>query len=203
MQDVDAPLGEIVNRISLNASALVREEIELAKAEMEIKFQRLVRGAIIGATAGFFVFLGLIFVFHTLAWGLNDVFGSLWLGFLITTGVLMLLAAIAGLHRVQALPGRRAADARSWRSRRQSAPRRCSNTRRSSRVPTRSPQEIRASIDRNRRELVGSVEDLRVKVHVLTDWRRQINEHRTAVIAGAAVLGFVVGGGLRALRRRS
>jgi hypothetical protein len=70
-------------------------------------------------------------------------------------------------------------------------------------VPTRSPQEIRASIERNRRELVGSVEDLRVKVHVLTDWRRQINEHRTAVIAGAAVLGFVVGGGLRALRRRS
>ena len=35
--DVDAPLGDIVNRISLNASALVREEIELAKAEMELK----------------------------------------------------------------------------------------------------------------------------------------------------------------------
>ena len=70
-------------------------------------------------------------------------------------------------------------------------------------MPTRSPQEIRASIDRNRRELVGSVEDLRVKVQVLTDWRRQINEHRTAVIAGAAVLGFVVGGGVRPLPRRS
>ena len=69
-------------------------------------------------------------------------------------------------------------------------------------MSTRSPEEIRASIERNRRELAGSVEDLRVKVHVLTDWRRQINEHRTAVIAGAAVLGFVVGGGLRALRRR-
>jgi hypothetical protein len=69
-------------------------------------------------------------------------------------------------------------------------------------VSTRSPEEIRASIERNRRELVGSVEDLRVKVHVLTDWRRQINEHRTAAIVGAAVLGFVVGGGLRALRRR-
>jgi hypothetical protein len=70
-------------------------------------------------------------------------------------------------------------------------------------VPTRSPQEIRASIERNRRELTGSVEDLRVRVHVLTDWRRQINEHRAAVIVGAAVLGFVVGGGFRALRRRS
>jgi hypothetical protein len=70
-------------------------------------------------------------------------------------------------------------------------------------VPTRSPQEIRASIERNRQELVGSVEDLRGKVRVLTDWRRQINEHRTAAIVGVAVLGFVVGGGLRALRRRS
>jgi hypothetical protein len=70
-------------------------------------------------------------------------------------------------------------------------------------VPTRSPQEIRSSIDRNRRELTGAVEDLRVKVKVLTDWRRQINEHRTAAIAGAAVLGFVIGGGLGALRRRS
>ena len=51
------------------------------------------------------------------------------------------------------------------------------------------------SIERNRRELAGSVEDLRVKVKVLTDWRRQINEHRTAAIAGAAVLGFVSAAG--------
>jgi Protein of unknown function (DUF3618) len=70
-------------------------------------------------------------------------------------------------------------------------------------MPTRSPQEIKASIERNRRELTGSVEDLRVKVKVLTDWRRQLNEHRTQAIVGAAVLGFVVGGGLRAFRRRS
>ena len=70
-------------------------------------------------------------------------------------------------------------------------------------MPTRNPQEIRASIERNRRELVGSVDELRTKISVLTDWRRQINEHRTAAIAGAAVLGFVVGGGRRALRRRS
>jgi hypothetical protein len=69
-------------------------------------------------------------------------------------------------------------------------------------MPTRSPQEIRASIERNRRELTGSVEDLRVRVKVLTDWRRQLNEHRTEAIVGAAVLGFVIGGGLRALRRR-
>ena len=69
-------------------------------------------------------------------------------------------------------------------------------------MPTRSPEEIQHSIERTRRELANSVEELRVKVKVLTDWRRQINEHRTAAIAGAAALGFVVGGGLAVLRRR-
>jgi uncharacterized membrane protein YqjE len=94
--DVDAPLGDIVNRISLNASTLVREEIELAKAEIEIKMKRLVRGAVVGAAAGFFVFLGLIFAFHSLAWGLADIVEEIWLGFLITTGLLFLLAGLAG-----------------------------------------------------------------------------------------------------------
>jgi uncharacterized membrane protein YqjE len=96
VSDVDAPLGDIVNRISLNASALVREEIELAKAEMEMKVKKLVRGAAVAAAAGFFLFLGLIFAFHTLAWSLNDWFGEPWLGFLITTGLLVLLAGLAG-----------------------------------------------------------------------------------------------------------
>jgi uncharacterized membrane protein YqjE len=96
VSDVDAPLGDIVNRISLNASALVREEIELAKAEMEMKVKKLVRGAAVAAAAGFFLFLGLIFAFHTLAWSLNDFFDQVWLGFLITTGLLMLLAGLAG-----------------------------------------------------------------------------------------------------------
>ena len=70
-------------------------------------------------------------------------------------------------------------------------------------MPTRSPEEIQHSIERTRRELASSVEELRVKVKVLTDWRRQINEHRTAALVGAAALGFIVGGGLTAFRRRS
>jgi uncharacterized membrane protein YqjE len=96
--DVEAPLGDIVNRISVNASALVREEIELAKAEIEIKMKRMVRGAVVGAAAGFFVFLGLIFAFHSLAWGLNDIFSEpyVWLGYLLVTAFLFVLGALAG-----------------------------------------------------------------------------------------------------------
>jgi hypothetical protein len=97
VQDVDRSLGEVVNRISENASILVREEIELAKAEIELKIQKLARGAAVGAAAGFFVFLGLIFAFHGLAWGINDATESLWLGFVITMVLLFALAGIAGL----------------------------------------------------------------------------------------------------------
>ena len=98
MQGVDErSLGDVVNRISENASTLVREEIELAKSEIELKVQKLARGAAVGAAAGFFVFLALIFVFHSLAWGINDLTESLWLGFLIVTVLLFVLAALAGL----------------------------------------------------------------------------------------------------------
>jgi hypothetical protein len=68
-------------------------------------------------------------------------------------------------------------------------------------MATRSPEEIRQSIIEARHELAGSVEELRVRVRVLTDWRRQINEHRGVAIAVAAVVGFAVG--RRIFRRRS
>jgi hypothetical protein len=70
----------------------------------------------------------------------------------------------------------------------------------------RSPAEIRTSIESTRRELAFSVNDLRTKVNTLTDWRRPLAENRQAAIVGAAVAGFVIGGGIAAtvglLRRR-
>jgi hypothetical protein len=71
-------------------------------------------------------------------------------------------------------------------------------------MATRSPDEIRGSVERTRHDLAVSVEDLRTKVQYLTDWRRQVRAHRTAVIIGTAVVGFAVGGGIAALigRRR-
>jgi Protein of unknown function (DUF3618) len=68
-------------------------------------------------------------------------------------------------------------------------------------MPNRSSQEIRRDIEVQREELGRSVEMLRVRVGELTDWRRQIREHRRELIAGAAVAGFVIGG-IIALRRR-
>jgi dienelactone hydrolase len=68
-------------------------------------------------------------------------------------------------------------------------------------APGRSSDQIRADIERHRGELSRSVEALRGRVAELTDWRRQIREHRREVAVGAAVVGFAIGG-LIALRRR-
>jgi adenine/guanine phosphoribosyltransferase-like PRPP-binding protein len=64
---------------------------------------------------------------------------------------------------------------------------------------TRSPQEIRASIEANRAQLGTAVERLRTEVAVVTDWRRQLETHKKQVIIGAAVAGFVLGGGVAAM----
>jgi Protein of unknown function (DUF3618) len=68
-------------------------------------------------------------------------------------------------------------------------------------VPGRSSAQIRRDIEVQRQELGRSVEALRGRVAELTNWRRQVREHRRELIIGAAVVGFAVGG-LIALRRR-
>jgi hypothetical protein len=62
----------------------------------------------------------------------------------------------------------------------------------------RSPELIRQSIEDTRNELVFSVNDLRTKVNELTNWRRQLAENRQTALIGAAVAGFVIGGGVAA-----
>jgi hypothetical protein len=64
----------------------------------------------------------------------------------------------------------------------------------------RTAAEIRRDIDLQRRDLGRSVEALRGRVTELTDWRRQVQEHKQQLVVGAAVVGFAVG--LMAMRRR-
>ncbi|MCX6388869.1 MAG: DUF3618 domain-containing protein [Solirubrobacterales bacterium] len=66
-------------------------------------------------------------------------------------------------------------------------------------MSSRTPEEIRAGIERGREELALSIVSLRSEVVKFTDWRSHLNEHRSEVVAGAAVAGFVIGGGLAAV----
>jgi uncharacterized membrane protein YqjE len=95
----DKNLGEIVSEVSEKASLLVRQEIDLAKAEVTQKVSKLTRGAAVGAAAGVFLIFGITMFFHTLAWFLFDVFdfNAIWYGFAIVTGILFLLGILAAL----------------------------------------------------------------------------------------------------------
>jgi hypothetical protein len=89
-------LGQIVAEVSEKASLLVREEIELAKAEVTAKISKLTRGAAVAGAAGVFLIFGITMLFHTLAWFLSDLFDwDIWLGFLVVTGALFLLAGLS------------------------------------------------------------------------------------------------------------
>jgi Putative Actinobacterial Holin-X, holin superfamily III len=94
----DKELGEIVAEVSEKASLLVRQEIELAKAEVTDKVTKLGRGAAMGAAAGVFLIFGVTMMFHFFAWFLNDLFNWLnlvWPGYGIVTLVLFILAGLA------------------------------------------------------------------------------------------------------------
>lgn len=66
-------------------------------------------------------------------------------------------------------------------------------------MATRSPQEIRASIEQNRKELAVSIGTLKTEVAEATDWRKQLAANRQNVMIGAAVAGFVLTGGIAAI----
>jgi len=80
-----------VNEVSERVTVIVREEIELAKAEVTQKVTSLAKGAAAVAAGAVFGVFALVFLLLTAAWGLNSLIGSIWLGFLIVLGALVVL----------------------------------------------------------------------------------------------------------------
>ena len=92
-------LSQTVQEISERASLLVREEIELAKAEITAKVTKLLKAAVIGISAGIFVIVGLLFLLHGAAWlayYVLPVGNAIFWGFFVVAGLLFLLGGIAG-----------------------------------------------------------------------------------------------------------
>jgi hypothetical protein len=96
---------ELVFDVSEKTSLLIREEIELAKAEVGQKVGSILRGSAVGVAAGAFAFLALILVMEGIAWLLNEeVFdGKTWPGFFIEAGLFLLIAGLAGLVAYRAV----------------------------------------------------------------------------------------------------
>jgi Putative Actinobacterial Holin-X, holin superfamily III len=89
-----------INEVSDKAQLLVREEIELAKAEVTEKLTTIARGAAIGVAAGVFVIAGLVLFLHGLSWLAYwllpvPTYAYFW-GFFLIAGILFVIGGIAG-----------------------------------------------------------------------------------------------------------
>ena len=94
----DRSVGELVFDVSERVTTLVREEIELAKAEVTEKVSSLVRGGVVGIIAGVFALMGLAMLMHGIALLLNELFfeEDPWIGYLAEAVFWFLTAALAG-----------------------------------------------------------------------------------------------------------
>jgi hypothetical protein len=101
----DRSVAELVFDVSERASTLVREEIELAKAEIGDKVGKILRGSVVGMAAGIFAFLALILIMEGVAWLLaEEVFdGNAWPGFFVEAALFLLVAGLAGLIAYRSL----------------------------------------------------------------------------------------------------
>lgn len=92
---VDRGLGTTVQEVAGLVQRLVREEIALAQAELTIKVKKLLRGVVVGLVGAIFGLIGVLFLLQTVAFGLGELMGHIWLGFLVTTLLLFALALVA------------------------------------------------------------------------------------------------------------
>ncbi len=81
-------IATVITEVSERVTVLVREEIELAKAEMTQKVTSIARGVAAVAAGAVFGVFALTFALLTLAWGLNSALSSLWEGFAIVLALL-------------------------------------------------------------------------------------------------------------------
>jgi uncharacterized membrane protein YqjE len=108
-QGSEAPhnIAAAITEVSERATVLVREEIELAKAEVTEKATKLIKGAVVGIAAGIFFAMALIFALVGFAWLLyyylpGNQYTYFW-GFFAMAVILVLLGGLAGLLAAKAV----------------------------------------------------------------------------------------------------
>jgi hypothetical protein len=105
--DTPQNIATAIADISERASVLVREEIELAKAELTEKTTRIAKGAVVAAVAGVFFVCALLFILIGCAWLLyyylpGNQFTFFW-GFFAMALILVALGVAAGLIAARAV----------------------------------------------------------------------------------------------------
>jgi hypothetical protein len=86
-------VGELLGEVSKDLSTLMRQELELAKAELKVEAKKAGQGAGMFGAAGFAGYMVLLFLSLALMWGLSNVMDTGWAG-LIVAVIWAVIAAI-------------------------------------------------------------------------------------------------------------
>jgi hypothetical protein len=105
-EEVPENIAAAITEITERATLLIRDEIELARAEIGAKVRKIVTGAVVGVVSGVFVVVAGMFVLEGLAWLFYyELFpaGEVFWGFFMMAGVLLLAAALGGVLAFKAM----------------------------------------------------------------------------------------------------
>ena len=105
-EEVPANIAAAITEISEHATLLIRDEIELAKAEITVKLRKILTGAVVGVAAGGFIVVAVLFLLIGLAYLFADEVypaGDTFLGFFTVAMLLLVLAVLAGVLAFRAL----------------------------------------------------------------------------------------------------
>jgi hypothetical protein len=105
-EEIPENIAAAITEISERATLLIRDEIDLARAEISAKVGKLVRGAVVGVVAGVFIVVAMLFTLIGLAWlAWYELFpaGEFFWGFFVVAGALLVLALLGGVIAARAL----------------------------------------------------------------------------------------------------
>ncbi len=100
-------IGELLSDVTKDLSLLMRQEVELAKAEVRESAQHAGKGAGLLGGAGVIAHLALVFASLAAWWGIGDATGRAWAGLIVAAFYLVLAGVLALLGRknLQAVKG--------------------------------------------------------------------------------------------------
>src|SRR3954447_10018038 len=106
-QKESATVGELLSDISKDVSVLMRQEVELAKAELQQSAKQAGKGVGILGGAAVFANLALVFLAVACWWGLGNSIGRGWAGLVVMAVLALIAAALAviGRNQVKAVSG--------------------------------------------------------------------------------------------------
>lgn len=112
----DRPLGELVSEMTQDLGLLVREEVELAKAEMREGLKRIMSGAVFAAAGAVVAYAGLLTLIAAWALGLVRLGAPAWAAVLSIGVVVMIVGgaliwyAVGSFKKAKLVPQRAAAN---------------------------------------------------------------------------------------------